>query len=448
MISLLGGFIVLLTVLTAGAAWYTSRSQFCNSCHIMEPYYQSWVESSHANVPCIECHFPPGFGGKVRGKLLGLIQLAKYVTESQGPRPAAEIPDESCLRSGCHDTRLLSGKVQFKGVTFDHTPHLGDLRRGKKLRCVSCHSQMVQGEHMTVTESTCFLCHFKDTGFNEGIGACTRCHQIPEKEYDLGGGVKFTHELAYEKGVDCYNCHADVVRGNGAVPHERCRVCHNRTDDLAKIDDHVFLHRTHVTDHKIDCTDCHLEIQHSFDEERLLHAASDCSSCHPNHHGEQINMFRGVGAETVSGHAGSMMVTRVGCRSCHRTVEASPTGAVLWTASMQVCAMCHEQSAVEQLTSYHAHLKVAYDRIEASIRSLREGLKKPDIVEKDRLDLRTELDKVEHDLYFIREGGGIHNIHFADKLVRALVDKLRELSEKLDIEQPQIELPQSAGGWK
>jgi hypothetical protein len=415
----------------------------------MEPYYQSWVTSSHANVPCIECHFPPGFGGKVRGKLLGLVQLAKYVTETQGPRPAAEIPDESCLRSGCHDTRLLSGKVQFKGVTFDHAPHLGDMRRGKRLRCVSCHSQIVQGEHMTVTESTCYLCHFKDTGFNEGIGACTQCHQIPEKEYDLGGGVKFTHELAYEKGVDCFNCHADVVRGNGAVPEERCRVCHNRPGDLAKIDDHVLLHRTHVTDHKIDCTDCHLEIQHSFDEERLLHAASDCASCHPNHHQEQIAMFRGVGTKTVTDHAGGMMVTRVGCRSCHRTpVEVSPTGAVVWTASTQVCAMCHENSAVQELTSYHTELKDAYEQIESNLGRLREAVGQSALSETEQLDVRTELDKVEHDLNFLREGNGIHNIHFADKLVHALADRLRELSRRLNVEEPQFELPKASDAWK
>ena len=106
---------------------------------------------------------------------------------------------------------------------------------------------------MAVTTSTCFLCHFKDEPFNEGLGACTRCHQIPDKKFDLGGGVMFTHDLAYEKGVDCANCHGDVIRGKGEVPRERCLVCHNREDDLKRIDDHEFMHQNHVTEHKIDC---------------------------------------------------------------------------------------------------------------------------------------------------------------------------------------------------
>ena len=277
--AVLGAFLLTIGGVTTGAAVYTSRSQFCISCHIMEPYYVSWQESSHRDVACIKCHFPPGAAEKVRGKMLGLVQLLKYVTASAGPRLSAEISDASCLR--CHDTRLLAGRVDFHGIPFDHRPHLTELRRGKKLRCTSCHSQIVQGEHMTVTTSTCFLCHFKDQQFNDGLGTCTRCHQIPENQFDLGGGVKFSHELAYDRGVDCANCHRDVIRGNGAVPRERCKACHNREDDLKRIDDHEFMHQIHVTDHKVDCLQCHLEIQHSLDPHRIERAAADCQVVSP-----------------------------------------------------------------------------------------------------------------------------------------------------------------------
>ena len=116
---------------------------------------------------------------------------------------------------------------------------------------------------MTVTTTTCFLCHFKDQPFNEKLSACTHCHQIPQQEFDLGGGVKFTHELAFKKGVDCKSCHGDLIRGNGDVPRERCLSCHNREGDLAKIDDHEFMHNKHVTEHKVDCIQCHTPILHT-----------------------------------------------------------------------------------------------------------------------------------------------------------------------------------------
>ena len=47
--------------------------------------------------------------------------------------------------------------------------------------------------------------------------------------------MTFNHDLAYEKGVDCANCHGDLIRGDGNVPPERCGVCHNREDDLKQI---------------------------------------------------------------------------------------------------------------------------------------------------------------------------------------------------------------------
>ena len=332
--------VLLLLVVTATAAWYTSRPQFCNSCHIMEPYYTSWLKSPHKDVTCIECHFAPGLGGKIRGKMLGLVQLTKYITQHPGPAPSAEVPDASCLRSGCHETRLLMGRgrVNFHGIAFDHTPHLTETRRGKQLRCTSCHSQIVQGVHMAVTETTCFLCHFKAEKFNEGLSSCTRCHQIPEKSYDLGGGVKFTHELAYKKGVDCFNCHADVIRGQGEVPRERCLVCHNREGDLAKIKDSAFMHAKHVTEHAVNCLNCHLQIEHSLDQNKLVHAADDCAACHPNHHHEQVQMAQGIGGLTVPGVTGGMAVTRIGCPTCHRFKEISTTGTTLWKASAAVCS--------------------------------------------------------------------------------------------------------------
>ena len=111
--------------------------------------------------------------------MLGLVQLLKYVTATRARGPSAEIPDASCLRSGCHETRLLSGRVDFHGIPFDHTPHLEEGRRGKTLRCTSCHSQIVQGSHMTVTTTTCFLCHFKDQPLNAGLRACTAPPYLP-----------------------------------------------------------------------------------------------------------------------------------------------------------------------------------------------------------------------------------------------------------------------------
>jgi len=135
----------------------TTRPKFCNSCHIMEPYYTSWENSSHNHVSCVECHYEPGLLETFEGKFKALSQLAKYVTATEGTKPWAEVSDYSCMRSGCHSERLLEGEIQYGRIRFDHRHHLIGLRRGKELRCTSCHSQIVQGSHISVTATTCTL---------------------------------------------------------------------------------------------------------------------------------------------------------------------------------------------------------------------------------------------------------------------------------------------------
>lgn len=443
-VALLGAFVLMGAALTGLAGWYTSRPEFCRSCHIMEPYYVSWHESSHKDVSCVKCHFPPGAGEKIRGKMLGLVQLAKYVTGSAGPRPAAEIPDASCLRSGCHETRLLSGRIDFDGIPFDHRPHLEELRRGKQLRCTSCHSQIVQGSHMTVTKSTCYLCHFKDTPFNEGLGACNRCHQIPEKDFELGGGTKFNHNLAYEKGVDCTNCHGDLIRGKGEVPRERCGVCHNRESDLQRKDDHVFMHQMHVTDHKVDCLACHMEIQHSLDAQRIEHAASNCAACHPGHHGEQVKMLAGTGGKTFQPNVNGMSVIRIACPSCHKFKEVSATGTVLWKASTESCLTCHERGRIDSLTAYHTALRGSLEGLDAALTRVREALPGAELNADRALAINSQLDDIQYDLTFLRVGNGVHNIHYASTLTRAVMDRLTALCRELKVPEPEVTLPEVA----
>src|SRR3972149_6634753 len=108
----------------------------CNSCHIMKPYVQAWKTSKHNNVACVDCHYPPGFRDTIWVKYQALAQVAKWATQTYSSKPFAEVEDASCLRSGCHDRRLLDGKAVFKpGVGFDPRPHLEEVRRGPHRRC-------------------------------------------------------------------------------------------------------------------------------------------------------------------------------------------------------------------------------------------------------------------------------------------------------------------------
>src|SRR5690349_22973850 len=185
----------------------------------MEPYFESWKRSPHHEVACIQCHYEPGALETAEGKFKALSQLAKYVTRTQGTKPWAEVSDQSCMRSGCHSVRNLEGPVQFERVAFDHKQHLLESQRGRRLRCVTCHSGDPAGNHIGVFKATCFACHFKpgeDGKLPERQSDCLLCHG-PPKEPVVVDGREFVHAGYVARGVNCRECHNPVIQGDGQV---------------------------------------------------------------------------------------------------------------------------------------------------------------------------------------------------------------------------------------
>lgn len=266
-------FVVVAAALVVGVAataglWHVSASpQFCNSCHIMQPYVQAWQASKHNTIACVQCHYPPGLRDTLWVKFQAISQVAKWATQTYNSKPFAVVEDASCFRSGCHSQSQLEsrGVVTFgRGVRFDHRPHLDAATTGRQLRCTSCHSQIVVNKHFEVATSTCFVCHFKAAKNGRElnpVAGCTGCHAAPKGEIAMGS-VKFNHADVVQRGVACQKCHLNVVEGDGAVPQQRCLTCHNQPEKIQRYPDTKLLHTVHVTDRTIDCTRCHTEIKH------------------------------------------------------------------------------------------------------------------------------------------------------------------------------------------
>ncbi len=204
------------------------------------------------------------------------------------------------------------------------------------------------------------------------------------------------------------------------------------------------MHQKHVADHKIDCLQCHLQIEHSLDKNKLVHAAGDCKSCHPDHHREQIEMLSGLGAKSIATRPNAMLTTRADCHTCHRTKVVSETGAVLWKGSEQACLMCHLPSEVERLRAYHEALRAALPELESGIQSAYKALAEAKLPDDRAAAITQELDRLQSDLAFVRKANDIHNIHYASKLIRALVEQLSEICRTLKAPQPKIQLPPAA----
>ena len=121
--------LVLGSMVVGVAEYKTSQPQFCASCHIMEPYYDTWAADPHGEkfgVACVECHYAPGEQTTIKAKLRGLSQVASYFSGRYGAgRPRAYVSNLSCMTAQCHgDLKFMDKPLLLGSVTFTHARHL------------------------------------------------------------------------------------------------------------------------------------------------------------------------------------------------------------------------------------------------------------------------------------------------------------------------------------
>ena len=416
------------------AVEHSSQPEFCNSCHIMEPYFESWERSAHSDVKCIVCHFDPGTMGTITGKFQAISQLAKYVTRTQGTRPWAHVSDQSCLQSGCHSLGALEGPVDFAGVAFDHTPHLLETR-GKRLQCVTCHTQMTVEQHFAVEPTICWTCHFMpgpDGEVPERTGGCRVCHGPPREVIDVAGRP-FDHAGYVARGVDCRDCHASVVQGTGVVHLQRCRSCHGQPELLAQVGDVDRIHRAHVSEHKVECFECHVEIEHHASRATDVHAAggSTCSDCHDEPHAAPLLLAAGAGF-SIAGSPSRMSETHVTCRACHSgrsAGHARAAGGSVAAAGEVDCLHCHGVGYAGMLAEWQGAVGGGLERLLPLAAELEQRLGSD-----GRPEARALLEPARRDLALLEQDGsrGVHNPRFALELLRSAAQRIDAAWEEVE----------------
>ena len=459
------GYVLLLVFVggvgSAAFAEYSMQPDFCRSCHIMEPYYQAWHSSTHKNVPCTDCHFEPGLQNTIKGKFEASSQAAKFITGTYGSKPHAQIHDVSCMRSGCHEKRILEGKVDWSPpgynvtIKFDHKPHLSEERRGKELRCVSCHSQIVQGQHLVVTLDTCFLCHMKgkEHGRNEQtVGGCTSCHTAPKAKVKLATG-DFDHADYLKRGVTCNNCHSESIKGDGQVPRQVCWNCHNQPAQVAQFGETAKMHRAHISEHKVECSSCHLQIEHGLNptgsnilsvaasETRLSsHASFDsgaCGTCHQQTHGGPTELYRGTGGRGVPDMPSPMSRAQVDCIACHKSKQTANDAVATvigqtFKATQDSCNYCHG-------TKYDGALDSWKRQIDAHLKKAEDAYAKAVAASDGSLRVKRLLDDADHNIRLVKLGHGVHNLAYSTALLNAAIEWCNQAN-------PVVKQASAAGG--
>mgnify|MGYP001558561622 CR=1 FL=1 len=433
------GLSILAAVLClGGVVMYSTSPGFCRSCHIMEPYYQAWAGSKHKDVACVDCHYPPGAPQTLLWKKFqALSQVAKYVTRTYSSKPFAEVEDSSCLREGCHSTRLLQGKLVTKnGINFDHKPHLEGVRKGRQLRCVSCHSQLVVGKHIEVTYDTCYLCHLKDQKDGRDIhavGGCLGCHKLPDKEFKVGN-ITYNHKTFIgSHQVECQSCHQDVIQGTGDVSREKCLSCHNQPEKLAKFSDSPFIHENHVTKHNTACFHCHELVKHAVVPAGQKKLNLDCRICHVDTHDLQKDLYRGLGAKGVNPMPSPMYLANVDCVVCHLSAKEFDKGISqekTFIGSETGCLKCHGESYKGVLNEVQSLLNETIAKMENKVATMAANLKGLSASQ------AAELSDAAYNIKFVKDGHPVHNVYYVSQVLRQTDEKLTSIAKdnKLAVE--------------
>jgi cytochrome c nitrite reductase small subunit len=113
-----------------GQSYFYDDPNVCANCHIMQPQFDSWINSSHRNVAtCNDCHTPTGFVPKYISKADNGFRHAWAFTFDNFDEPIQIIPrNQRALQNQCLDCH---GEMVHQIVDADREPY-----------CVTCHAEV------------------------------------------------------------------------------------------------------------------------------------------------------------------------------------------------------------------------------------------------------------------------------------------------------------------
>ena len=134
-------------------SYLSSEPAECINCHVMDAYYASWQNSSHARVTtCVDCHLPTTnivdkYLSKARD---GWNHSVAFTTNSYGKRlliseDGARRVQENCVR--CHAARTQTLVAGSDGHYAAAGGSLGERQ------CWDCHRLVPHGEVRSINSS-------------------------------------------------------------------------------------------------------------------------------------------------------------------------------------------------------------------------------------------------------------------------------------------------------
>ncbi|HUU57740.1 MAG TPA: cytochrome c3 family protein, partial [bacterium] len=210
-------------------------------------------------------------------------------------------------------------------------------------------------------------------------------------------------------------------------PDTACYRCHADRSD--RMPDPTSLHRVHVTDHKVECFECHLEIKHGTLELSPL-LAPDCASCHGYRHSEQENVYLGIGGLDTPSVPSAKFEARISCAGCHGAV---PAEGAFPRATGESCVSCHGAGYDRVLERWQRDTGEAHRKGAALVAAAKAAVYAAGGRDPARAHPRTLVAQAEKNLELVAADGsrGAHNIIYANALIETAVSKADEAARSV-----------------
>jgi cytochrome c nitrite reductase small subunit len=133
---LMGLFVgIIISVVTVKGLAYTDSAEFCKSCHIMNNVYDSFVDSTHAELACADCHLPhDSLVSKYTFKAKSGLGHVYFNTLGEEDIPGVLHPTDGSKKAINHNC------MSCHKSTLDNVSH------DAKETCTECHQSVPHGK--------------------------------------------------------------------------------------------------------------------------------------------------------------------------------------------------------------------------------------------------------------------------------------------------------------
>jgi gas vesicle protein len=468
---------------------------FCGYCHILtyprviKKAHGSWKTGKHKEVPCADCHYPPGTieigipeheripkdkDAELEKKTdlefmkTELEVLSRLVTilnmEEMTVVRRSKIDDRSGTGSKCHPqtgegkkSEYWTKKIKYaeyerkdksKGIVlFHHDKHYDREKwvKGDVLHCNTCHYRLTEKKHFEVARENCFLCHFGNNKFNDGLSKCSHCHEIPTKplqkqkseEKKKEDEKPITHESLEEAKVPCWSCHQEIINGKGDVTKKKCLDCHDYEEQIMKkAEDQELMHKEHVASQNARCFECHVPIEHKKVADYFKPVIENCEGCHENSHIYQKKLLTGDIVKEMATTPGLMFDAKTNCLGCHTKFEHDDKGQKIKRASAKACVACHTKRHESMLKEWKDKIKEEIEAIEEVKKEAQDAIEKAKgkIPDKKLQDVTATFNKGQKTLNIVKYGNGVHNKKYSIMLIDIAFELFEDVNDILEVD--------------